>query len=369
MYLHVNLVGTGGYLFVFQMDMAFAIYYYLTIENGNTLVLNAPAPAGTGIWKWAITPGIHRIAIRYIFDTATTNVPVCFIDGILQTPIESAQPTTQSYAALRQLVVGGYRAGFSWYQDWASYCFTGSIGEIALCNQLHSNSVMARYTNPATLKKAVRFAPGVVNYWPCDELPDGQTGIQEIYAHPSSDVNTLWSTKSLATYWESVLNDDTNYIRATSSDPIEEQRLAFSGAGFIKPAGTEVIAMGITIKNADPSYYEQPFTVAVKKGANWYAMPYSVYQFNSGTTEGTTKEVLLTRSMGWGDWSQSDLEGLQLGFLTNDMTDKSAKVTFNYMYVTVYCGQWGDQFRDYVGGNHLVNRNALGRAERKLSYL
>ena len=135
-YLQVNLVGTGGYLFVFQMDMAFAIYYYLTIENGNTLVLNAPAPAGTGIWKWTIAPGTHRIAIRYIFDTSTTNVPVCFIDGILQTPTESAQPTTQSYTPLRQLVVGGYRAGFSWYQDWASYCFTGSIGEIALLQSI-----------------------------------------------------------------------------------------------------------------------------------------------------------------------------------------------------------------------------------------
>jgi hypothetical protein len=289
------------------------------------------------------------------------------MDGVQQTPIEVTLPGTRLSYPLRRLVVGGYRQNFSSSQDWFIYTLTGRIGEIAICNELHSDAMMIRYTSTFLPKGAILFAPGILNYWPCDEVPDGQTGIQEIYSYPSGDVNTLWSTKSLATYWESVLNDDTNRIQAGETDSDEEQRLSFSGAGFIKPAGTEIIAIAVNMKSAAPSA-QDPFTVSIKKGATWYWMPYQTTQFGTGE-ETSRKEVMFTRSMGWGDWTQSELDGLQVGFLSGDMTGKDNKITINYLYVTAYCGQWTDQFRDYVGGNHLINRNALGRAERVLSYL
>ena len=292
---------------------------------------------------------------------------VRFVDGVVQTPTSSTPASSQYYLPFRRLVAGGYRGSYSSHFDQTSSSFPGRISDIAICGQLHSDAVMARSSNLALPKGAARFAPGILHYWPCDEVTDGQTGIQEIYTYPSADVNTLWTNKSLATYWESVRHDDTNRIEATETDSDEEQQIAFANAAFIKPAGTEVIAIGVNMKSDAPSG-QMMFTTSIKKGATWWPMPYANSGFTAWFTDGKRKEVMFTREMGWGDWTQSELNSLQVGLLTGTM-DKDDFVTVNYMYVTAYCGVWTDQFRDYVGGNHLLNRNAIGRAERFANYL
>ena len=157
-------------------------------------------------------------------------------------------------------------------------------------------------------------------------------------------------------------------LKLGEQTPMKEQRIQFSGAGFTKPAGTEVIAISVNVKSEAPTSQE-PFTVTIKKGSTWYSMPNQTQQFGSSSDGTKRREIVFTRAMGWGDWSQAELNGLQVGILTGDLTGKNDKVTIHYMYVTAYCGQWGNQCRDYVGGNHLVNRNAVGQPERLLSYL
>ena len=131
------------------MDPLYSVHYALKLGGGNYVSFTVPATVGTGIWDWLITPGQHRIGLRYIFDNNNTNVADLFIDGVLQTPTVVVAPENQSAHVSHRLIIGGDRGGYTSSQDWLANSFSGRVGEIAICSQLHSDALMARYTSPA----------------------------------------------------------------------------------------------------------------------------------------------------------------------------------------------------------------------------
>lgn len=311
--------------------------------------------ATQGQWTCPITDGHHIIGIKFNMSDQRVMDPVIFIDGVSQTITEEKAPVNSLAHPSDIMCFGGYFFYNPLFDPFYSSTNTwqGKIGEFYLHSGLHTDAQMEILTRKDLKRKAMHLeSSSLVYYFPFDEIPD-QVQIGTTHTlYPSGDVNAEWSTKTSTYYWSSViLDNETDYIRATGTDDNEEQ--IFDLTSFTLDADETVYAVKVIIKGLHSDIEEvTPYLwidgVATALGSTKFT--------------GTTAEFIRYYK---GSLTQSQIDGMQVGLKVGSVAKgEYAQVSFLSVQVITATNKWDD----WVGGLAAVSENALGWAEFSQSY-
>ena len=349
---------TGPYtIWAVDTTGGFAGNYYLKITGGllQFTTQDNILSGNVGAWTCSVSATTrYCCGLKYDFNSNESSDPVIYLNGVKQTMTEVSTPASIPAHPSSKMTIGAR----AWYLE-GSYeylyeQFSGRIGDIYIATRQHTDDEMERHTKSWVKGFSYYHQKGdALLYCPLDEINDSVAQSTTNTLWPNGDVNSLWSGKTQATYWESINADTTDYIEAGKNDDAEEQQCDMET--FTIPAGSTVGMVALELKGYDSSETGS-MTVKIKKGASW--LSWSLDLNNSTAT-------VYTHTW-FGSWTQAEIDGMQIGLLTPTM-GKNSSITIYYVKALVYT--YTKYCKDYVGTNGFISKTATGAPEEMLTYV